>query len=105
MGNRRQFWIRHVKAWRRSGTTVRAYCQQHGLARGTLGYWSWKLNHEGEGDRGLVPVGRANTNGAPLSVSERPVEILVGGRYALRTWPGTPQGHLEMVLGVLERRP
>lgn len=107
MANRREFWIRHVRAWRGSGMTVRAYCQRHRLARGSLGSWAWKLDHEKDRGGKLVEVGRRRVlpSAGPAAVAERPVEILVSGRYVLRTWPGTPEKHLEMVVGVLERRP
>ena len=87
--------------------TVRAYCERHRLARGSLGSWAWKLDHEKDHVGKLVEVGRRRVvpSDEPAATTERPVEILVGGRYALRAWPGTPEAHLEMVLGVLERRP
>lgn len=102
MESRREFWIKHVAAWRRSGISLRAYAERNELVRGTLGYWSSKLNAEAKAGGGLVEVGRAAPSAAP--VAERPVEVLVGGRHVLRVWSGTPEGHLEMVLTVLGRQ-
>jgi transposase len=102
MESRREFWIRHVAGWRRSGMSLRAYAARNGLARGTLGFWSSKLNSEAKAGGGLVEVGRGGPKATP--VVERPVEVLVGGRHVLRVWSGTPEGHLSMVLTVLARQ-
>ncbi len=38
---RQAFWLAHVKAWRDSGLTQKAYCQQQGLkSADVLGYWA-----------------------------------------------------------------
>jgi hypothetical protein len=47
-GSRREFWARHVAAWRASGLSQKAYCAREGLRPSTLGWWRWKL---GEGER------------------------------------------------------
>ena len=39
MHTRRQAWARHVQAWRGSGLTQVAYCQQHELKPKALAYW------------------------------------------------------------------
>ena len=39
MHARREFWARHVQAWRDSGLTQAAYCRQHALKPRALGYW------------------------------------------------------------------
>jgi hypothetical protein len=105
MTERRDFWKRHVRVWRRSGMTMRAYCERHAIARGTLGYWSWKLNNEGGGTGSLVEVGPLKGSAEARAHSvERPVEVLVGGRYVLRVWAGTTEEHLAGVLEALEGR-
>jgi len=37
--SRRQYWVEHVSAWRRSGLSQIAYCREHGLVPRQLGYW------------------------------------------------------------------
>lgn len=37
---RRQCWLGHVQAWRASGLTQVAYCQQQGLKPKAFSYWS-----------------------------------------------------------------
>ncbi|SFB59651.1 IS66 family insertion sequence element accessory protein TnpA, partial [Azotobacter beijerinckii] len=39
MHARRAFWSAHVQAWRDSGLTQVAYCQQHALRSKALAYW------------------------------------------------------------------
>jgi len=39
MHARRQAWAQHVQAWRDSGLTQGAYCQQHELKPKALAYW------------------------------------------------------------------
>lgn len=39
MQERRAFWVGHVQAWRDSGLTQVAYCQQHDLKPKALAYW------------------------------------------------------------------
>ena len=100
MKNGREFWAAHVAAWRRSGLSMRAYSARHHLAKGTLGYWSCKLKREGRGGGELVelPAGRATTTG-----SRHPIELVVGGRYLLRLWPGTNGTDIREVVTALEQ--
>lgn len=106
MKHGRDFWKEHVNAWRRSKLSQRMYCEQKGLAKRTLGYWSCKLKRQKGGEGSLVEVSRTRLNHEsvqPEAVS-RPIELLVEGRYLLRVWPGTGKDHLSEVLAVLERR-
>ena len=104
MGIRREFWILHVAAWRRSGISVRGYAEQNGLSRGTLGHWSSKVSSEARFGVGMVEVAAVRAPVADACPVERPVEVLVGGRHVLRAWSGTPEAHLGMVLSVLGRQ-
>ena len=106
MKHGRAFWKEQVAAWRRSKLSQRAYCEQKGLAKRTLGYWSWKLGSDPAGGNSLVEVGRSrmnHENSTPQGMS-RPIEVVVEGRYLLRLWPGTAKDHMSEVLSVLERR-
>jgi hypothetical protein len=42
-GKRKAHWRGHVDAWRASGSTQKAYCQQHGLKEHSLSYWQRRL--------------------------------------------------------------
>jgi len=36
-------WAAHLAAWKKSGTTQRAYCAEHGLREFAFSYWKRKL--------------------------------------------------------------
>ena len=99
MKHGREWWSRQVQAWRNSGLSQAEYCGQHGLLKGTLGYWSSKLGRESKGTELVEVSGTGMTSG-----SARPIELVVGGRYLMRLWPGTDRHHLGEILSVLEDR-
>ena len=103
MKRTREFWSRHVEAWRRSGLSQKEYCRRHRLPKGTLGYWSSTLNREQGVGSELVEVG-STAVGAKPAVPTRPIEVVVEGRYLMRLWPGTDLAHMDEVLCVLEAR-
>jgi len=103
MKRTREFWSRHVEAWRKSGLSQREYCRRHKLLKGTLGYWSSTLGRENRAGSDLVEVGRTVVEAKPTAPS-RPIEVVVEGRYLIRLWPGTDRDHLHEVLSVLEAR-
>ncbi len=41
--SKQSFWQQHIDAWRQSGQSQHCYCQTHGLALATFGYWRRKL--------------------------------------------------------------
>jgi hypothetical protein len=100
MKHDREFWTRHVRAWRASGLTQERYSRRHRLSRGTLGYWASSLRRSEPLEEPLVEVGR--TDASHKSPSS-PIELGIdGGRYLLRLWPGVDPAHLREVLSVLE---
>ena len=42
-GEREARWRGHVDAWRASGGSQKAYCEQHGLRSHSLSYWHLRL--------------------------------------------------------------
>lgn len=106
MGHDREFWRRHVAAWRESGLSQRVYSERHGLCRGTLGCWSSKLGNEKTEARGeqLVEVSGGMEALGGGNTSSPPIELVIHGQYLLRLWRGTDPSHLQEVLSVLEGR-
>lgn len=102
MKNNREFWVAHVTAWRRSGTSQAAYAARRHIAKGTLGYWSCKLARETHDSGELVelPAARPHTDGD----ARRAIELVVDGRYLLRLWPGVRAADLREVMSALEPR-
>ena len=43
MESRSEHWAGHVAAWRGSGLSQREYCDRHGLVKGTMSHWVWRL--------------------------------------------------------------
>jgi len=101
MRHNREFWSKRVAAWLASGLTQAEYCRRHGVAKGTLGYWSSTLKRPRGPATELVQVGQAAVREAKPSP---PIELAVGGRYLLRLWAGTDRDHMRQVLSVLEGR-
>ena len=99
MGHNREFWSKHVEAWRASGLTQAEYCRRHKIAKGSLGYWSSTLKGQRRPASELVQVGTTEVQEAKRSPA---IELAVGGRYLLRLWAGTDRDHLRQVLSVLE---
>ena len=99
MKHNREFWARHVKAWRASGLTQAHYCRRHRLPKGTLGYWASTLNRLNVPGSALVEVGRAEVK---PEGGRSPIEVIVERHYLLRLWPGMEPDHLRDVLSVLE---
>ena len=107
MGHDRAFWRRHVAAWRKSGLSQKVYSERHGLCKGTLGWWSWKLRSEEvtRGGNELVEVTSEVDALGGDGEGSPPIELVVGGgQYLLRLWPGTDRTHMQEVLSVLEAR-
>lgn len=50
------FWQSHLEGWRQSRLSQRDYCQQHGLAYTSFGYWRGRINRRLPPDNKLIPV-------------------------------------------------
>ena len=98
----RDYWSRHIAAWRQSGQSRKAYCEEHGLSYWSMRDWISKLAEataaESQGLVELEPVGV----GAEQGGDQAPIELAVGDRYVLRLWPHLRAAQLREVLGVLE---
>ena len=105
MRERRDYWSRHIEAWRQSGQSRKAYCEEHGLSYWSMRDWIRKLAESAEPAAPtsqrlveLESVGDSTEHG-----SERaPMELAVGDRYVLRLWPQLRASQLREVLSVLE---
>lgn len=99
MSRDREFWRRHVEAWRASGMTQVQYSRCHRLSKGSLGYWSSTLKGDKPSRSSVVLVGHTEIK-EPKAAP--PIELVVGRRYLLRLWAGTDREHMLKVLSVLE---
>ena len=78
MHTRRQAWARHVQAWRGSGLTQVAYCQQHELKPKALAYWIRPTNRPAT----PLPLVRRARQGPPAA-GELLLQHASGWRLAL----------------------
>jgi hypothetical protein len=107
-----QQWRRHVAAWRRSGQTVRAYCQAAGLSEPSFYGWRRVL-----AERQQVERARAVPDDQPSAPPFVPVRLIDGatdqggvevclrGGRVLRLSAGFSTQTLRAVLTVLEDLP
>ena len=129
-----QFWRRAVVAWRRSGLTIRDYCDLHALVEHNFYAWRRELarRDQQEGGRRKTPAPRprrnqtatrrsvpaaippATTSFVPVRVRDdaagdsRTLEIVLaapGRERVVRVKPGFDRTTLAQVLAVLEDRP
>ena len=107
MAQGREYWSGHVQAWRSGEQTRAAYCEQHDLSYGAMGYWVRKLRRERDGcddaaDGALVEIETGSSEASASGRDVGPIEVLVGERYVLRLRPSVRAEHLREVLAVLE---
>jgi len=101
--------VKHVRAWRRSGQSSRAYAARAGLNANTLLYWSWQLRREG-GEPGASPAPRAfdfvelPSSGDSSGPASATIEI-EAARVTIRVLDGFDSETLRRVLDVVEGRP
>ena len=105
---RREFWQAHVKAWRESGLTQRAYCRRHELPEGHLSHWKHRLQKEQRRRRStqtqLVPIrvvedsvpGRVEHEGDLVLVFATGVRLAIGKGFK----PATLRRVLEVLVHV-----
>ena len=95
----REYWSGHVEAWRCSGLSKKAYCEQHDLAYCSLRYWVDKLSaRESEELVELEAVGV----GGEAAEQRAAIELVVDERYVLRRRSPVRGGDLREVLAALE---
>ncbi len=98
----RDYWSRQVAAWRRSGQSKKAYCEEHGLSYWSLRYWTAQLSPApakpaAPETQRLVELERVSGPEAGAAI-----ELVVGKRYLLKLWPNVRAAQLREVLAALE---
>jgi transposase len=102
--SKERFWRTTLRRWRSSGLSVRAYCEQQGLAEPT--FYAWRRSIE-ERDAAavrfvpvqVVPEPRSET---PPESSAGALELMVGTGRRLRIGPGFDAPTLRRLLALLE---
>ena len=97
---RREFWARHVGAWRTSGLSQQAYCAREGLRPSTFGWWRWRLAPAKAGGDSRAP--RLVAVRVQESASGPGFELQLAGERRLQIPSDFDEGALVRLLRVLE---
>jgi hypothetical protein len=108
-------WRWHVAAWRRSGGSVRAYCESQGLSEASFYAWRRVLAERDPGDatsqpRDLQAIDPVASPFVPVrlvddAASTSAVEVLLRGGRVVRVPAGFTAQTLRDVVAVLEDLP
>jgi transposase-like protein len=102
--SKEQFWRRMLRQWRRSGLSVRAFCQQHDLTEANFYAWRRTLADRDAETVSFVPV-QVLPPPQPLSTPDPAatgLELLLPGRRILRIGPAFDAPTLRRLLDLLE---
>ena len=121
-------WATLIEQWRQSGLSLPAFCQRHGLSRGTMQNWVYKpaLGQAAEEARGqgrpavtprpeshplpepspsFLPIRIAGAPPAPPVPERTGIEVVLGAGRRIRIGAGFDAETLRRVVAVLEGRP
>jgi transposase-like protein len=109
MSNRRgeykeRFWRSQVALWRKSGASVRVFCEEHGLSEPSFYAWRRTLAARDTTAVRLVPVQvMPEAPSAPNTEdSATALELILGAGRRLRIAPGFDGPTLQRLLALLE---
>ena len=102
--NKEQFWRRMLRQWQRSGLSVRAFCEQHGLSQPSFYAWRRTLADRDAQAVHFVPVEVVPepTPGLTPDPATAGLELLLSGGRVLRIGPGFDGPTLRRLLALLE---
>ena len=92
---RLDFWRQLIAKQQQSGTSVRAFCQQHRTSEYSFYHWRKRLREQLPMKFALVETHRA----APTAVAA--VEVILASGERVRIVPGTDAATLRLVLSVM----
>jgi transposase-like protein len=92
-------WRRWIEGWRASGLSVRAFCQQHGLAQPSFYAWRRELQRGDAEGPTFVPV-HVVAEDVPAPAGR--VEVVLRGGRTVRVGPGFDATTLRQVVAALE---
>ncbi|MCB2218557.1 MAG: hypothetical protein KQH59_21055 [Desulfobulbaceae bacterium] len=105
-GTKQSFWQHHIDDWRQSGQSQQRYCQTHGLALATFGYWRRKLR-KGSAEKPrfypLVLSGQPLRSTAAHTSNSRLRVVLGDNRFTIEIDDHFSPGVLRDVVTTLEQ--
>ena len=102
--SKERFWRTTVQRWRSSGLSVRAFCEQQGLAEPTFYAWRRSIEDRDAAALRFVPVQVVSEPKpeTPAEGSLGGLELVVGAGRRLRIGPGFDAPTLRRLLMLLE---
>jgi hypothetical protein len=100
--HKEQQWQRWIRDWRTSGLTVRAFCQQRGLAQPSFYAWRRELERRQAAAAAFVAV---RLVGDEPRVVPAAIELVLDGQRTVRVAPGFDAATLRQLLAILEDKP
>ncbi len=94
----RQKWVDLIRQQEQTGTTVKAFCREHGVSEPSFYGWRKRLKVSPPVRFALVDAG------VPAANDSAPVELVLASGDRLRIAPGTDILTLRAVLSVLRER-
>jgi hypothetical protein len=97
--SREPYWRLVVARWKRSGRTVREFCQAEDLNQGTFYWWRRELNRRDQPKPAFLPVRvLVDKPDAPVGA----IEVVLGNGRCLRVGVGFDPHTLVQVVELLE---
>jgi hypothetical protein len=102
-----RFWRRMLRQWRRSGLSIRAFCQRHHLSEPNFYAWRRTLADRDARAVAFVPVQVLPEPLAPppLSSAASGLELVLAAGRVLRIGPSFDAPTLRRLLALLEEGP
>ena len=100
-GERERFWRKLVAGQARSGVSIRAWCDRHGVSEPSYYFWRRELARRKEQRQGVNPQIVPVEVSPPSPLSQCDLEIELPGRILVRVGPGCNLDLLRHALAVL----
>ena len=79
------FWRAHIRAWARSGLSIKEYCRRQNISHHAFGYWKKKLLKNGGGEAaGVTAIEVARVNCGTGNGYEMRVRLRSGHEIEVR---------------------
>jgi transposase-like protein len=98
--DKQQYWRGIVRCWRRSGQTVRAFCDEHGLSEQS--FYGWRRTIEEQDQQAQTPDFVPIHVASAAAIPSAPLEVVAGSGRVIRVPADFDAGALRRLLAVLE---
>jgi hypothetical protein len=97
---REPYWQMVLARWRRSGLSVRAFCEAEGLCQPTFYAWRRKLDHASPTTPAFLPVHIVGTDVKRPATGD--IEVVLANGRCLRVGPGFDPHTLVQLVDLLD---